>query len=121
MYRSFVASACAAPTITELKTQKPHETDPGISPRTPAWWPGGRTTQSAWRAWLALTASMAATTAPAARRAAAYEPGESRVSEVVGSLSACAPRACWTIGVSGTGELGGLAAMREAATRTIET
>jgi len=121
--RRSARKACAAPTIAELKTQKPHETEPGVRPRTPAWCPGGRTTQIALRARQLSTSSIARKTAPAARRAAAYDPGERRVSEVRGSLSApgAAPRACCTIGVSGTGEGGGLAAIELAAAATIET
>ena len=66
---------------------------------------------------------MALMTAPAARTAAAYEPDDRRVSDVVGSLSASrgAPRACCTIGVSGTGDAGGLDAILDAAASTMRT
>ena len=100
-------SACAAATIAELKTQKPHETDPGMRPRVPAWCPGGRTMQSALRAFPASTVSTAAMTAPAARRAAAYDPAERRVSENRPSLSSRVGMLCaafCTSGVNGTGE-----------------
>ena len=55
------------------------------------------------------------------RLAAAYEPGESFVSDVVGSLRApgAAPRDACTIGVRGTGEAGGLLAMRRAGATTL--
>ena len=37
----------------------PHEQEPGMRPLTPAWWPGGRTTQSALRRRPASTSSTA--------------------------------------------------------------
>ncbi len=45
-----------------------------------AWWPGGRTAQKARSAWPAATSRTAATTAPAARRAAFRLPADMKVS-----------------------------------------
>ena len=59
--------ACMAPIATLLKMQKPIARD-GV-----AWCPGGRTAQNALRASPLITASVAATTAPAARSAAESE------------------------------------------------
>ena len=107
--------------MIELKTQKPHEGEPGMRPLMPAWWPGGRTMHRALRHAPLRTSSMPRTTEPAARLAAAYEPAESLVSQVFGSLSASVlvPLACWTIGVNGTGERMGDSAICLAAVCTI--
>jgi hypothetical protein len=76
-----------------------------IRPLTPAWCPGGRTQQKALRARPVTTASTAAQTEPAARRAAGREPTEKVVSECSGALSAsvgCRCRPLWMCGVKGT-------------------
>ncbi len=67
-------SACAAPTATLLKKQKP------IACARSAWWPGGRTLQNARRTSPLITRSVARTLAPAARNAASNVSGHIAVS-----------------------------------------
>ena len=79
----WAAIACAAPIPTLLRKQKPLPPATLSQPSTIAWCPGGRTRQKAacdvsLPAW-ANTPSIAATTAPAARRAARSEPAETCV------------------------------------------
>ncbi len=72
--RPCAARACAAPTATLLKRQKP------MARLRSAWWPGGRTAQNAVAHSPRMTRSTAITTAPAACFAAFSECGLSAVS-----------------------------------------
>ena len=72
--RPRTSSACRAATATLLKKQKP------IACARVAWWPGGRTAQNAFSTSPSMTASVAATAAPAARITACQVPAAAIVS-----------------------------------------
>ena len=72
--RPRTSSACRTAIAMLLKKQKP------IASSRVAWWPGGRTAQNAFSTSPSITASVAATAAPAARNAAHSVPGPATVS-----------------------------------------
>ena len=67
--------------------QKPWLEASASRPDTPAWCPGGRTTQKALRLRPRKTRSTAVFTAPAARRAAFSDPTEKDVSQLLLALN----------------------------------